>query len=415
MLPPPCAGEGLLGHNALCPYKYTPDSEKASCHMLDPIHPFPARMAPELAFDFLADLPQGSQVLDPMCGSGVALRSAVEAGHRPIGIDADPLAVLMSKVWVENSQHTRLPDYADKLLERAAKYRDLALPWHCDEDETTRFVEFWFGLRQRNDLTRVALAIHRTADSTPTYITRAFQLALSRLIVTKTKGASLAWDVAHSRPHIKKDANDFDVMEEFRRACTVLAHKLRNNKPEWTATVKRGDARRMRIADKSVDAVITSPPYLNAIDYMRGHRLSLVWLGYGLTELRDVRSKSIGTESTRRNMRLTYLGEHSANANPKMQRMIEQYLRDIGQLTREIKRVSRPKAKICIITANSNIKGYEVRTNTLIHAVAEGSGLSFVGEKIRTIETNRRYLPISTKNNALTSRMMEEHIQYYTA
>ena len=383
--------------------------------MLDPIHPFPARMAPELAFDFLAELPKDSLILDPMCGSGVALRSAVEAGHRPIGIDADPLAVLMSKVWVENNRHTRLPNYADDLVERATKYRELTVPWHSGEDETTEFVQFWFGLRQRRDLARLALAIRRTADNTPPYITRAFQLALSRLIVTKTKGASLAWDVAHSRPHKKKDENDFDVMEEFRRACAVLARKLTNNKPDWTAAVKKGDARRMRLADKSVDAVITSPPYLNAIDYMRGHRLSLVWLGYGLAELRSVRSKSIGTETARKYKRRAYLGDHSANANPKMQRMIEQYLRDIGQLAREIKRVSRPKAKICIITANSNIKGYEVRTNTLIHAAAEGAGLSFVGEKIRSIEANRRYLPVSTKNNALTSRMMEEHIQYYVA
>jgi DNA modification methylase len=46
----------------------------------------------------------------------------------------------------------------------------------------------------------------------------------------------------------------------------------------------------------SVDAVLTSPPYLNAIDYMRGHRMSLVWLGHSLTELRHIRSNSIGAE-----------------------------------------------------------------------------------------------------------------------
>ena len=238
---------------------------------------------------------------------------------------------------------------------------------------------------------------------------------MSRLIVTKTKGASLAWDVSHSRPHKKKVENDYNVMEEFRRSCKTLAHKLRNNEADWVASVKRGDARKIRLADASVDAVITSPPYLNAIDYMRGHRLSLVWLGFGLAELRSVRSKSIGTESIKKKKDHIYQGDHAANANPKMQRMIEQYLRDIGKLVREIKRVSKRRARICIITANSNIKGYEVRTNTLIHAAAEGAGLSFTGEKVRNIEANKRYLPVSTKNDALTSRMMEEHIQYYTA
>ena len=37
---------------------------------IKPIHPFPARMAPELAIDALHLLPKGSLVLDPMAGSG---------------------------------------------------------------------------------------------------------------------------------------------------------------------------------------------------------------------------------------------------------------------------------------------------------------------------------------------------------
>ena len=37
---------------------------------LSSIHPFPARMAPELARQPLAAVPIGGRVLDPMCGSG---------------------------------------------------------------------------------------------------------------------------------------------------------------------------------------------------------------------------------------------------------------------------------------------------------------------------------------------------------
>jgi hypothetical protein len=384
--------------------------------MLDPIHPFPARMAPELAFDFLNDLKSNSIVLDPMCGSGVSLRSAVEAGHKPIGYDADPLAVLMSRVWVESNKHKRLVEYANRLIARAHSYAHLELPWHAADAETESYIKFWFGLRQRRDLARLALAIHSTADKNPPYITRAFQVALSRLIVTKTRGASLAWDVSHSRPHRKKDDNDFDVMTEFVRSCKILASKLSNNKSEWSSIVKRGDARNMNLKSNSIDAIITSPPYLNAIDYMRGHRLSLVWLGYALPELRLVRSNSIGSEaSSRPKVSRSAKGAHSANSDPKTQRLVEQYLHDIGRLVRELKRVAKRRARICIITANSNIRGYEVRTNTLIHAAAEGAGLSFVGEKVRLIESNKRYLPVATKNSALTSRMMEEHIQYYAA
>lgn len=66
---------------------------------IKPVHPFPARMAPELAIDALRLLPQGSVVLDPMAGSGTVLRHAAALGHVAIGRDLDPLAVLMTRVW----------------------------------------------------------------------------------------------------------------------------------------------------------------------------------------------------------------------------------------------------------------------------------------------------------------------------
>ena len=61
------------------------------------VHPFPARMASEVALDALAGLPPKSTVLDPMCGSGVVVRRALESGHSGIGVDIDPLAALMAR------------------------------------------------------------------------------------------------------------------------------------------------------------------------------------------------------------------------------------------------------------------------------------------------------------------------------
>ena len=57
-----------------------------------------------------------------------------------------------------------------------------------------------------------------------------------------------------------------------------------------------GDARRLDIRDGSVDLVVTSPPYLNAIDYLRCSKFSLVWMGYSVVELRRLRSTAVGTE-----------------------------------------------------------------------------------------------------------------------
>jgi hypothetical protein len=383
--------------------------------MLDPIHPFPARMAPEIAFSFLEELPTGSLVLDPMCGSGVSLRSAVENNHRAIGNDADPLAVLMSSVWTNSHKHTRLPEYASEIVAKALRRGNPRVPWQSD-DETNDFVRFWFGKKQADDLSRISMSLHQSRDL-PLYVRRGLQLAISRMIVTKTRGASLAWDVSHSRPHRKKTAkdNDFDVMSEFIRASQILSNKLKHNSRSWQSRVMRGDARKLRLPDQHVDAIITSPPYLNAIDYMRGHRLALVWLGHSIPELRTVRTKSIGTEKSHRPSAAERFVRNHSLAPGETQRLVEQYLRDIGMFAREIKRVAKKRAPVCIITANSNIRGTEIHTNLLVQAAAEGAGLSFLGEKVRLIEQSKRYLPTNIRGNALNARMMEEHIQYFTA
>ena len=60
---------------------------------ISPIHPFPARMAPEIALSEINNLPTSSTILDPMMGSGTVLRVGSTNGHHVIGRDLDPLAV----------------------------------------------------------------------------------------------------------------------------------------------------------------------------------------------------------------------------------------------------------------------------------------------------------------------------------
>ena len=80
------------------------------------IHPFPARMAPELVDEKIAELPEGSHILDPMCGSGTTLRRSIDAGHSATGWDIDPLAVKMSRVRCRRYNVSRLEKELNKIL-----------------------------------------------------------------------------------------------------------------------------------------------------------------------------------------------------------------------------------------------------------------------------------------------------------
>src|SRR5436190_8345850 len=85
----------------------------------NPIHPFPARMAPGIALEALGDSKVPLRVLDPMTGSGTVLAVARANGHRAFGIDLDPLAVLLAGVWTRTVDATQVREKATEVLDRA--------------------------------------------------------------------------------------------------------------------------------------------------------------------------------------------------------------------------------------------------------------------------------------------------------
>src|ERR1051326_6252831 len=122
-----------------------------------PIHPFPARMAPDIALDVLQKLPTHTTVLDPMMGSDTVLKAAIDSGLYAIGRDVDPLAVLMTRVWTTPTDIRSLGEYAVQLVHDACSIHtdSFTLPWIDDDPETSAFIDFWFGEPQKTDLRKL--------------------------------------------------------------------------------------------------------------------------------------------------------------------------------------------------------------------------------------------------------------------
>lgn len=371
----------------------------SSTSLTKPIHPFPARMAADIALSELASFPPGSLVLDPMAGSGTVLRAAAEQGHEGMGFDLDPLAVLMAKVWTTHVNPEDLCDEARRVAVRAQSMDsgDTSLPWMDEDKETVEFVEYWFGDKQHSDLRRLAHVLQKTNGP----VGDALRVVLSKTIITKDYGASLARDVSHSRPHRVKDHNDFEVFEQFLRSARRLSRLLGDRRLPGRVEMHRGDARELTGVDTSlVDAAITSPPYLNAIDYMRGHRMSLVWLGHRVGELRAIRSESIGSERAPLPGSDLALAELLASPLgpldilPKdVRRMIDRYVLDLFGMMTELHRVLRPGGKAIMVIGNSTLRGVFVRNAAVVAAIAERVGFELIQETERDLPASRRYLP----------------------
>lgn len=386
-----------------------------------PIHPFPARMAPGLALDSLSSLKLGSVVLDPMSGSGTVVRQASDLGLHSHGFDLDPLAVLMSNVWTEPVDDQEIQRVYDDLLARASFSADWSqLPWLTSDHESQAFISFWFDDPQLENLMRLSAGLHslQTEASTQSEIAavNVLRLNLSRIIVTKEQAASLARDTSHSRPHRVVRSKPYDVFKGYERSLTAIRRRLIDSPPKGNAVVRLGDARCMSgIADQSVDAVVTSPPYLNAIDYLRGHRLALVWLGWTISELRKVRSNSIGAEramdsglKSNEMDAIVNAMVSSSDLSGRHMNMIHRYAKDLWSLLSEVARVLKCDGKATFVVGNSCLTGVFVKNAEGVAMAAHLLGLAEKERSERDLPEGNRYLPVT--GTSLAKRMRTETV-----
>lgn len=368
------------------------------------VHPFPARMAPGIVLDLLQNTGDLLRVLDPMMGSGTVIATARSQGHRAFGYDMDPLAVLISKVWTTALDGDDVRAKARGVLGRAKSMyattsADSAFPRGADE-ETRRFLMYWFDGYARRELLCLASSIRSIRDERAR---NALWCGFSRLIISKQAGASLAMDLAHSRPHKVFARSPIRPFEKFLTSvdrvvdnCIESTETNRGPNPKIT----NGDARAMSLSDTSIDLIITSPPYLNAIDYFRCSKFSLVWMRYKIGELRRLRSRSIGSEvglkeeSERHTVRQIL---KRLRLRPKLadrsEAILIRYICDMRSVIRESARVLVPGGRAIYVMGENTIRGTYVRNSAIIEELAEAAGLTICHRQTRQLPSDSRYLP----------------------
>ena len=381
------------------------------------VHPFPARMAPQLALDRLPR-PQARsfRILDPMMGSGTIPVLAAMRNHEAVGFDSDPLAVLMARAWGRPLASEMFMSAAREIVRLGREQEGEAFT-HPDS-ETQTFIDYWFDRQTQLRLAALARAILNQPDELQVPLWCAF----SRLIITKDAGASRARDVSHSRPHRVRTHASFDPLDKFALTAEVMLKRHRalgKRRPKQeTLRLDNGDARALPLPDGSIDVVMTSPPYLQAIDYMRGHRFSLVWMGYSVGELREVRGTAIGSERQLDSPEGWCYGVEAGfakNLPPRSRGILRRYITDLDRVLGEISRVLDTDGKVIFVVADATLSGSLINVSELLEHVATRHGLQCTDRLVRELPRNRRYLPPpSDGTGALDKRVRSESCLTFT-
>ena len=252
---------------------------------------------PHLVRDYIErlDVSPRDTVLDPFCGTGTTLVECKKRGIASVGLERNPMAHFATSVKIDWSVDARaLAEYADEVAgaaratlasEGVDDWSDLPLlagdgplPSGIRTLGTTRS-----RLLLKNSISPIPLhKVLVTLDAMDRLGDRGMQgcgrLAMATSLVRSIGNLRFGPEVGVGR--IKSDASVVDIWHAQMKSMASDLHAVSNGSGA-RADVVPADARDAAevLPPRSVDAVITSPPYPNEKDYTRTTRLESVVLG----------------------------------------------------------------------------------------------------------------------------------------
>lgn len=386
-------------------------------------HSFPAKFPPQLPRRFILELTRpGDVVFDPMMGSGTTLVEAVLNGRQAVGVDIDPLALHISAAKLMAIDAIETYSAGRAVLEKAKRRlinsrSEVESLLKVRFDTTTRkFVDYWFAPQIQLELMALIEQIESLDDSS----VRAFlSLVFSAIIITKSGGVSLARDLAHTRPHRDLEKKKKSVFEEFDNR---LQKNLKNldNPDRAEFLVCQGDAQSLPLRDNSVDLIVTSPPYAShAIDYMRAHKFSLVWLGYNIDTLGEIRRDYVGGDALN-NEQFLSLPNHSASIvrkiaerDPKKSKVLHRYYSESSRFLSEMYRILKPGRAAIVVVGTSTMRGINTETHICLGEIGEQHGFELCHIGVRRLDRDKRMMPArwgGQNGSQIEARMHEEYV-----
>lgn len=366
------------------------------------IHPYPAKLLPHIANFFIqaSSIRNGDQqVLDPFCGSGTVALEASLVGARPLIADANPFALLLTKVKTTPYDPEELLRSAELLRQRIARLRTAPVIPVVNE-------ELWYQPKIKKSLEIILRAIMELEDGCIRDFFRICFSVTARRLSFADPTISVPVRLKQ-KSSLSVKANDAIVTqlkwletatpsgEFFRTVQANIGRVFSANRmsPKRCAAIPVGlDARSLqlsdgkRLPDNSVQLTITSPPYGSAQKYVRASSLSLNWLSLcDPNQLADLEGLSIGREhlSAKRRMegqafngssRFQSLLEEVHQRNPSRGLITEMYLKEMAAALTELYRVTAVGGRAVIVIGNNTVTGLRLENDHYIAEVLEALG-----------------------------------------
>ena len=325
-------------------------------------HSYPARFIPQIPLVFIRLFTkEGDTVLDPMCGCGTTLVEAFLNDRNSIGNDFNPLAVLISKVKTTLIPETEFR-YLENRFNQTKRYLDLDYS-RIEEwanNLPNRTVSKIFNKAIIGKLEAIREMILELKDEGHNDLYDLGRVALSSTI----------WSLVENGNGINVENNFIKKVQTMKKE---LLEMIRIISKSPVVELIKGDARKLEIGNETIDLIVTSPPYVNALDYYRVHMYNMLWLGMDFDLFRKHE-----------------IGGHSHFIMNRF-RLLSEYLSDMLRSMIEMNRVLRDNKICAIIIGNSSLEYELIESHKYFSVFADKVGFEHIKTYFRNIDKTRKY------------------------
>lgn len=241
-------------------------------------------------------VPEGGTVLDPFCGTGTTLVAARLAGRNAVGIEVNPFLCMASRVKTRERFNLRqLRAEADRLITAARpalrSVDEGKMPFLAEKLPDMPRLERWIARR----VALKVLALRELIEEHLSPQNREVALLALAAILRGASNMKLSPHAFGSR-EVKQDAPVMSMFEMRLAKMLDDIQGLQGMEGLGHAQVIEGDVRQARNMEHRLlpaHLAITSPPYLNNLDYTMQTRMELFFLGFvqSMEELKHLRKR----------------------------------------------------------------------------------------------------------------------------
>lgn len=351
------------------------------------IHPYHARFIPQIPERLIEHYTEeGDKVLDPFNGSGTATMVAGALQRYGIGVDLNPLACLIARVKCYDYNIANLKEHINKFLSNAEKnirevdsqprinnYLEknnaepkLKIPDFPDKNR-------WY---QENVLKQLGVLYYMIENIESKKLEDFYRVCFSGITKSVCRSDE-DWTYIGDNMYPDSETNSltpddtvYDVYQKFKQktdhVLSGVEEYVKTN--PLAGEIYNKDSRKLDfLNDSSVDFAITSPPYANAVDYARYHRLSFYWFGWDINETKE---EEIGARAKR--------GRKTA---------VEDYFEESKDVYREVFRTLKSDSVFCIIAGDTQHNKNRVEIVKNIKNMCEEIGYNYQGEIVREVSS----------------------------